>query len=204
MKKQKTQITIPRLELCGAMLLSQLLKQVIDALQIRYDSIYMWTDSKITLAWIRGNPKRWKTFIANKTIKINSLTSKDDWHYVTSANNPADVASRGIYPKDMKKHSLWWNGPEWLQMSSAGYPNDNNYDTNEEQKENKVVLTTTMKSDLLPDVSSYIKLEKAMAWCSRFINNCNKNKKKTVRSDFNHRITRRVEKHNKNDTRRCI
>lgn len=175
---KKSQVTIPRLELCGAWLLAKLSKQVIEALQINNINIFMWSDSKVALAWIKGNPKRWKKFVANKVIAINALTKKNSWNYVSSPNNPADVASRGIYPRDIKNHTLWWNGPSWLQLHSAQYPNDNIYETNEEQKEKIVALNVTIKCDILPDVSSFFKLQKIIAVCLRFANNCNKKKSK--------------------------
>lgn len=173
-------MTIPRLELCGAFLLARLMKQVTEALQLNCSSIHMWTDSKIALAWIKGNPKRWKTFIANKCISINSMSNKNDWNHVSSGDNPADVASRGIYPKDIHNFSLWWNGPSWLQADKANYPREMEYDTAMEEKTTAIVLNVTVNTDILPDVSSYFKLQKVVAFCSRFIHNCKNSKQKIV------------------------
>lgn len=108
------QLTIPKLELCGALLLARLAKHVTNSINIKFEKIYMWTDSKITLAWIQGNPKRWKIFVANKIIKINSIIDKDNWHHVSSEENPVDCASRGLHPKEIVDHKLWWKGPRFL------------------------------------------------------------------------------------------
>lgn len=51
-------ISLPRLELCAALLLAQLYQQVIQALTISPMSTYFWSDSTIALAWIRGEPSR--------------------------------------------------------------------------------------------------------------------------------------------------
>jgi len=47
-------LTIPRLELCAAILLSKLYKKAVIALNITVNEAYMWTDSAIVLAWIQG------------------------------------------------------------------------------------------------------------------------------------------------------
>ena len=54
------QITIPRLELNGALILAQLLFHCKQVLDIPLSSMYAWTDSTIVLSWIKGNPHRFK------------------------------------------------------------------------------------------------------------------------------------------------
>ena len=56
------QLTIPRLELCAAALLSKLYKKAISALSIPVDESYLWTDSSIVSTWIQGPSNKWKTF----------------------------------------------------------------------------------------------------------------------------------------------
>ena len=36
-----------------------------------------------------------------------------------SMENPADCASRGLFPSELLAHDLWWNGPEWLCSSQS-------------------------------------------------------------------------------------
>ncbi|XP_074028523.1 uncharacterized protein [Leptinotarsa decemlineata] len=67
-------IQLPRLELCGALLLAQLMQKVKDSLHINITSNYCWTDSEIVLAWLRAEPYKWKTFVANRVADIQSLT----------------------------------------------------------------------------------------------------------------------------------
>lgn len=63
-------ISLPRLELCAALLLAHLYQQVRQALTISPSSTYLWSDSTITLAWIKGEPSRWVPFVANRVTEI--------------------------------------------------------------------------------------------------------------------------------------
>ena len=60
--------TIPRLELLGNLLLSRLVKSVKNALSknTEFHKTYLWTDSQITLAWIRATQNEYKTFVENR------------------------------------------------------------------------------------------------------------------------------------------
>ena len=58
-------LTIPRLEMCGAHLLSQLLQHVRNIYQIPIPKIRAWTDSTIVLNWLKGSPRRFKVFVGN-------------------------------------------------------------------------------------------------------------------------------------------
>lgn len=64
------QISIPKLELCEAVLLSQLLTETAEALNIPTDKITAWTDSTTVLAWINSHHSKCKTFVANRTSEI--------------------------------------------------------------------------------------------------------------------------------------
>ena len=49
-------LTIPRLKLCGAHLLSQLISHVRTCLSVPLSKAFVWTDSTVVLNWLTGNP----------------------------------------------------------------------------------------------------------------------------------------------------
>ncbi|CAI6360799.1 unnamed protein product [Macrosiphum euphorbiae] len=100
-------ISIPRLELCAALLLSRLIDVIIPALRLNISRRYLWTDSTVTLAWIAAESSKWKTFVANRVGEIHTLTDRAEWGHVTSNDNPADVLSRGCTPSELKYNTQW-------------------------------------------------------------------------------------------------
>ncbi|XP_073946595.1 uncharacterized protein [Choristoneura fumiferana] len=101
------EISIPRLELCGATLAAKLISEVSQVMEIPKENLYAWSDSTIVLAWLKGGSK----------------------------SNPADCASRGLQPKDLIAHPLWWTGPQWLAQPTIQRNDKFVEDTDEEGKE---------------------------------------------------------------------
>ena len=103
--------TIPRLELCGALMLSKLLCQVSTDLSLPEDAVYAWTDSAIVLGWLKTPPGRLKVLVAHRVAEITSRVDTSHWRYVDTLSNPADLVSRGVMPAELTKSSIWWEGP---------------------------------------------------------------------------------------------
>ena len=104
-------LSIPRLELCGAQVLTKLLCHAKEIFQIPMDHIFAWTDSTIVLSWLTGNPRRFKTYVGNRISYIVDQVPPERWSHVAGTENPADCASRGLFPVQLKEHNLWWKGP---------------------------------------------------------------------------------------------
>ncbi|GFW34715.1 DUF1758 domain-containing protein [Trichonephila clavipes] len=106
-------ISLPKLELCGALLLAELLDIFKKSLNITHDT-FLWCDSTITLSWINNPPVKGNQFVQHRVGKIHALTSKESWHHIPGKLNPADWATRGLYPKQLLENSEWVAGPKWL------------------------------------------------------------------------------------------
>lgn len=115
------QISLARLELCGALLLTDLINWVFETLKCEA-KIYAWTDSSIVLAWLSNIPRKWATFVANRTSKILESLPRHHWHHVKSEFNPADLASRGLLSSELSTSSMWWHGPSWLMSCEREWP----------------------------------------------------------------------------------
>ena len=59
------QLTVPRLELSGAVLACRLAATVKNELRVKVDQLFFWTDSTTVLRWINSRSCRFHTFVAN-------------------------------------------------------------------------------------------------------------------------------------------
>ncbi|GFW94081.1 integrase catalytic domain-containing protein [Trichonephila clavipes] len=177
------QVSIPRLELCGAHLLSKLFKSVLRTLEYYTFDVFAWTDSKIVLSWLSGHPRQWKTFVANRTSEIIEVLPTKHWRHVPSKENPADIASRGIDPKCLPDCKLWWQGPPWLRLETSSWPkaesscDEASDEVKAEQKSVSIFNQFTHTSNdvihgLFEHYSSLTKVIRIFAYCQRFIKNC--------------------------------
>lgn len=115
-------LSLPRLELCAAVLLADMYQVSSRALKINFNKIRFWTDSMVVLAWLSSPATRWKTFVANRVSHIQEATNVEDWNHISSRENPAHLVSRGVDANTLSKLSLWWNGPNWLQQVETYWP----------------------------------------------------------------------------------
>ena len=114
--------TIPRLELCAALLLAKLLSKTGAVLEIDSSKWQAWSDSSTILAWLDGHTRSHPIFVSNRIRQILELTKPSHWLYVPTADNPADCASRGVSPTELFNLSLWWEGPPWLKLEPIPVP----------------------------------------------------------------------------------
>ena len=108
-------LTIPKLELQASLPAARLRKEVEKALSLETSKTFMWSDSTTVLQWIHSLDKQ-PVFVANRVAEILDFTTTDEWHYVKSSENPADVGTRVLSAKSLASSS-WLNVPEFLKTS---------------------------------------------------------------------------------------
>ena len=72
-------LSMPRLELCGTVIIARLLDYCRKVLEIPVNNTYAWTDSTVVLSWVRGNPRRFKPFVGNRVAGIMDLIPPERW-----------------------------------------------------------------------------------------------------------------------------
>lgn len=179
-------LTIPRLELCAVLLGARLATKVLESLHCNISNKFIWTDSTVVLGWINTQSKDLKSFVCNRVNEINELSSGFTFYHVPTDQNPADLASRGINPKQLQVSLLWWEGPSFLKLESQHWPKNTFLQTHEDLPELKKstnsmnIFLASCENNLINfnRHSNFNKLKRSVAYILRFINNIkNKNNK---------------------------
>lgn len=105
--------TIPQLELAAAVVSVTASNTVKEELSLSDAVEYFWTDSKVVLGYINNEARRFHTFVSNRIQKIHLSSSPQQWRYVSTSDNPADFASRGLSAREILTSS-WFKGPLFL------------------------------------------------------------------------------------------
>ncbi|GFW67797.1 DUF5641 domain-containing protein [Trichonephila clavipes] len=56
------------------------------------------------------------------------------WRHVTSKENPADIASRGIDPKCLADCMSWWQRPPWIRLETSSWPKAESDESSDEEE----------------------------------------------------------------------
>ena len=86
--------TIPRLELCSAVLAVEVAKVICDNADMNFTCVKFYTDSKIVLGYINNQSRQFYTYVSNTVQKIRQFSTPNQWNYIFTESNPADVGSR--------------------------------------------------------------------------------------------------------------
>ena len=109
--------TIPRLELCAAVLATEVAEVILDNFDITCSSVTYYTDSKVVLGYINNTRRRFYTYVSNRVERIHRVSKPAQWKYVPTFLNPADQGTRGLSSENIR-NSLWLCGPPSLAASS--------------------------------------------------------------------------------------
>ena len=181
-----TPMSTPRLELMAAILGLYLTLSILAAFNIPSSQARFWSDSMNVLYWIRGKGKQYRPFVANRIGEIQRQCNPEQWHYVESKENPADLCSRGLRATRLNESTLWWRGPDFLSKHESEWPKAKiaeGLDVKTESK-TKFISAPSVNFVVRPgsedckwrlhpsNWSSWLKLTRAVAWVLRFVANC--------------------------------
>ncbi|XP_039902004.1 uncharacterized protein LOC120742644 isoform X1 [Simochromis diagramma] len=149
--------TIPRLELCAAVLAAEMADLIQDELDLDFDAVHFYTDSKVVLGYICNESKRFYTYVHNRVQRIRQSSKPEQWHYVRTEENPADHASRSLSAFQLKK-STWFTGPPFIHYPAAETTQlSGTFDLIEPDKD----------SEIRPEVKTYVTHLQVLI-CKRF------------------------------------
>lgn len=173
------QMTIPRLELAAATLAVKVDKMLQKELHMDLENSTFWTDSTTVLKYIHNETKRYYTYVANRIAVIHSLSRVHQWRFVSSGDNPADDASRGLHIEPLLKSPRWLHGPHFLSGGECEWPDapedlghlpHSDPEVKRDITVNCLKLQTNATSSLIQYFSSWKKLLKAVAWLLKLKN----------------------------------
>ena len=166
----------------AAVVASRLCSFVVSSLNITAP-VCLWSDSQIVLSWIFSD-KKLKAFVSNRVAEIQSVSTR--WRYCPSADNPADLLTRGITFEQLRTSEKWHHGPTWL-TSPPHWPMwqrlevfhikavAEELDEEHEVDNSNASLVITSGIQKVIDITKYSTLNKltaVTAYVSRFIHNC--------------------------------
>ena len=177
------QVSVPRLELMAAELALQVAMCAGPALQIPQKDTFFWSDSTNVLCWIKNDSRTLTSFVGTRVAKIQHHTVLNNWAWVDSAQNPADIPSRGMGAGQLAITPLWWEGPEFLVIGRPPPPPEAIRATEEAVREVKrsqqflfisdpitYHITDAARQDLFPfhRFSTWNRMIRVIAQCKRW------------------------------------
>ena len=133
--------TIPRLELSAAVDATLCASKIYHELETKPSIVYFCSDSQIVRSYISNTEKRFTYYVTRRISIILKHSSKEQWMYISTRDNPGDVASRGCTPPELLS-STWLTGPKFLWKTKLEHENFLEENSLPEEKQEKVALQT--------------------------------------------------------------
>ena len=156
----KAAASIPRLELCAAVGAAQSAQYVKSELKTDVHLMQYYSDSNIVLGYLNNRIRCFSRYVTSRVQNILSVSSPEQWKYVSTKNNPADIATRAHTPKQLVNTS-WLTGPDFLKVLNPEVEEyeEVNIELPETAKESHVLQCTKIERN---DIISH--LEKFSNW----------------------------------------
>jgi len=97
------QLTLTRPELKTAVLAAKLSSFIKTSLRL-YWNVQLWSDSQSVFHWIASH-KTLQPFVNRRVEEICTISSS--WRYCPSAENRADLLTRGVMAEQLKSSEFW-------------------------------------------------------------------------------------------------
>lgn len=102
--------TIPRMELCAAVLGIEISDIIKEQLGVPSECFRFYTDSQIVLGYLTNTTHRVYAYVSNRVNRNHLSSSPNRWTYVPTEQNPVDQATRSVSALHLA-NSMWLTGP---------------------------------------------------------------------------------------------
>ncbi|KAM5180734.1 uncharacterized protein ACMZJ9_001273 [Mantella aurantiaca] len=142
--------TIPRLELCAATLAVEIAEVIENETDFDIDSFEFYTDSKIVLGYLHNQTRQFHVYVSKRVDRIRKFSTPEQWHYVPTDLNPADLGSRAV-PAAAFLNTSWIYPPVLLNEEFFSGPVESTFEllhpeSDKEIKATAVTLNTSVEA----------------------------------------------------------
>ncbi|XP_041972200.1 uncharacterized protein LOC121728148 [Aricia agestis] len=122
------------------------------------------------------SPNLLKTFVQNRTVEIQELTSTASWRHVRGEHNPADLITRSRNLDDLWGTAMWWDGPQFLHDINIDFNSESYNTSNLPELKSVATVTLTVSQDAgvwfpFQRFSQFNRMKRTMAYLLRFVYN---------------------------------
>lgn len=88
---------------------------IIEELDIKPEAITYYSDSRVVLGYVTNETWHFYMYISNRVERIRRASTPEQWHYVPTQQNPADLATRCVNTQSLNE-SMRHSGPSFLHQ----------------------------------------------------------------------------------------
>ncbi|EGT52812.1 hypothetical protein CAEBREN_32514 [Caenorhabditis brenneri] len=113
----KTNYSIPQLEALAILTGVRLANYCLKECHLKINKTYLWSDSMCSLDSLQKTSTSGSRFVRNRVKQIQEQGENFEFSHVPGKINPADLLTRGVSFEELKKSTLWIQGPDFLHSS---------------------------------------------------------------------------------------
>ena len=112
-----------RNELSGATMSARITTWIQRHSGVKFGAAHHFLDSRIVRDMLDKESYGFSTFFGLRVAEIQQKTDVQDWKHIPSANNVADLLTKGCSPTELGSMSEWQNGPSFLvSLDESDWP----------------------------------------------------------------------------------
>jgi hypothetical protein len=173
----KCKISIPRMELVGALLAVRLAWKIQDSLQMELEAVRYFTDLTAVLGMILRESATYQEFVGTRGSEIRAKSDPEaEWFWIPGEMNVAEMGTRPtVLPRDMGPGTQYQEGLPWMKRPPETWPAKKTFTPppTEECKKDilAMVKTARVRSGLWypPSADTRAKLERVYGYVYTFL-----------------------------------